>query len=199
MHPDTRNVAKAMREFGLATLGRATYDLTFSLNMHPYSSSMAIITAGHGAELVLKARIAEEHPLLLFSQLPRSTTTSTTLTVAELFEHGRTVQFNDLPELLWATTGIRMDRVDQFQRFGRLRNAVVHFGLPEKVDWSSQTLKFLFEVKEPVVFQFWQESIASHGAEWDEVMLDGHLQDQLDQAEVEISPQLRAILGASGD
>ena len=66
MHPDTRNIAADMQEFGLATLGRAANDLTFSQNMHDYASSMAIGAAGHGAELIIKARIAQEHPLLLF-------------------------------------------------------------------------------------------------------------------------------------
>jgi hypothetical protein len=79
---------------------------------------MAVAIAAHGAEIVTKARIAQEHPLLLFNQLPKSTNAPGQLTVTELFEHGRTIQYSELPETLWATTGIRMARVDQYQRFG---------------------------------------------------------------------------------
>jgi hypothetical protein len=162
--------------------------------MHPYASAMAIGQAGHGGEMVLKARIAEEHPLLLFNTLPRSTTASDQLTIAELFEHGRTVQFNELPELLWATTGIRMQRVEQFLSFGRLRNGCIHFALPATKDWHGQTIRFLFEVMEPLVQQFWQESIVTHSIAWDDVILDGFLEEQIVEAGVEITPALRAVL-----
>ena len=74
VHPDTREVAAHMREFGLAILGRAAYDLTFSEMMAPYKHAMAIGHAAHGAEIVIKARIAQEHPLLLFTHLPNRRT-----------------------------------------------------------------------------------------------------------------------------
>jgi hypothetical protein len=107
--------------------------------------------------------------------LPRSTTAEDQLTFSELFAYGRTVQFSDLPELLWADTGIRMGRVDQYQAFGKLRNGVVHFALPARDHWRDDTIRFLFEVMEPLTQQFWNESIATHSGLWDEVMLDGHL------------------------
>ena len=108
MHPDTREVAKHMREFGLAILGRAVYDLTFSEMMAPFKHSMAVGLAAQGAAICIKARIAQEHPLLLFNQLPKSTNAEDQLTVGELFEYGRTIQYQELPELLWATTGVRI-------------------------------------------------------------------------------------------
>lgn len=194
MHPDLRGISEDMKQFALAVLSRAAYDLTFSTNMHPYASAMAIGEAGQGAELAIKARIAEEHPLLLFATLPKSKSASGMLTVDELLEHGRTVQFSELPELLWATTGFRMERVEQFQHFGLLRNACVHFALPPSGNWHSETLRFLFEVVDPIVQHFWKESIANHSLHWDEVMLDGFLEDQLAQAGIEITPSLRASL-----
>ena len=48
MHPDTRAVARHMREFGLALLGRAAYDVTFSEAMAPFSHAMAVGHAAHG-------------------------------------------------------------------------------------------------------------------------------------------------------
>ena len=194
MHPDTRQVADHMREFGMATLGRAANDLTFSQNMHGYASAMAIGAAGHGAEMVLKARIAQEHPLLLFATLPKSTTASGELTMTELFDYGRTVMFSELPELLWATTGIRMGRVEQDQKFGRMRNGTIHFALPVSGDWHGETLRFLFEVIEPLTHLFWHRSIALEALKWDEVALDGFLQELLKDAGAEIVPDLQTIL-----
>lgn len=201
MHPDTREIAGHMQALSLAALGRAGYDLTFSQNMHSFASVMAIGEAGHGAELALKARIAQEHPLLLFETLPASKHAAGELTITELFEHGRTVQFSDLPELLWATTGYRMSaaHLKQYVEFGKLRNGVIHFALPPHGDWRSQTLKFLFEVMEPLVQHFWKESIVHATAEWDEVALDGHLEEQLKQADVIVTPGLQELLDAGVD
>src|SRR5436190_21751880 len=103
MHPDTKQVARHLREFGMAVLGRAAYDLTFSEMQRPYAHLMAVGHAANGAELVLKARIAQEHPLLLFDTLPKSANAPDQLTIKELYQYGRTIQYNELPEVLWAT------------------------------------------------------------------------------------------------
>ena len=85
MHPDTKQVARHLREFGMAVLGRAAYDLTFSEMQRPYAHLMAVGHAANGAELVLKARIAQEHPLLLFDTLPKSANAPDQLTIKELY------------------------------------------------------------------------------------------------------------------
>ena len=87
MHPDTREVAAHMRQFGMAVLGRAVYDLTFSEMMAPYKHSMSVGLAAQGAEICVKARIAQEHPLLLFTHLPKSANAEDQLTIKELFEY----------------------------------------------------------------------------------------------------------------
>lgn len=194
MHPDTRNVADHLRKFGMAVLGRAAYDLTFSEMMRPYAHLMAVSTAAQGAELVLKARIAQEHPLLLFSTLPKSAHAEDQLTIQELYEYGRTIQYHELPEVLWATTGIRIMRIEQFQEFGKLRNASVHFAVPEDEDWHTTTLKFLFEVMEPLVNRFWNDSMIPYAADWDEYVWEDALRGQLEQCEIEITPGLEKAL-----
>jgi hypothetical protein len=197
MHPDTREVAEHMRGFGMAILGRATYDLTFSEMMAPYKHAMAVGHAAHGAEIVLKARIAQEHPLLLFSHLPKSTNAQDQLTISELFEYGRTVQYNELPEVLWAATGIRMSNVKQYQDFGKLRNSIIHFAVPD-VDYHDEALKFLFEVMEPLTQSFWGLSIVPYAGIWDEyVWEDDGLRGQLDQAGVTITADLDYVLERS--
>lgn len=82
-----------------------------------------------------------------------------------------------------------MARVDQFQKFGKLRNQMIHFGVPDAD--TRDSLKFLFEVMEPLVREFWQDSIIPYAKEWDEVLMDGHLEDVLTQSGIEIPPDLR--------
>ncbi len=196
MHPDTREVAHHMREFGLTILGRATYDVTFSEMTKPFAHAMAVAHAAHGAEIAIKARIAQEHPLLLFKSLPKSTNAENQLTVAELFEYGRTIEFHDLPESLWAATGIRMDGVEEYQRFGKLRNTIIHFAVPDH-DFACETLKFLFQVMEPLGHRFWDTSILPYASEWDEVAVsDGYLEERLVECGIDITPDLRAALDA---
>ncbi len=83
MHPDTGQVADHMREFGLTALGRAAYEVTFNEMTRPFAHAMAVGHAAHGAEITIKARIAEEHPLLLFTILPKSTKAEDQLTLKE--------------------------------------------------------------------------------------------------------------------
>lgn len=196
MHPDTREVADHIREFGLTNLGRAAYQCTFSEMGAPYAHAMAVVHAAQGGELVIKARIAQEHPLLIFSTLPKSGSTTGLLSIKELFENGRTIQYNDLPEALWATTGIRIAKFEQYQQFGKYRNMIMHFGVPDE-EWSEPTLKFLFEVMEPLVQDFWKSSILPYADEWDEVTVsEGYLEGQLIEHGIEITPALRAAIDA---
>lgn len=183
-----------MREFGLAIHGRAAYDLTFSEMMAPYKHAMAIGHAAHGAEIVIKARIAQEHPLLLFTHLPKSANAQDQLTIAELFQYGRTIQYQDLPEALWATTGIRLPRLQQFHEFGKVRNMIIHFAVPS-TDYAGEAIRFLFQVIEPLVREFWKETIVPYAAIWDEcVWEEDALRSQLQNAEVEITPELGRAL-----
>jgi len=167
-----------MQEYALSLLGRAVCDVTFSEMSRPYAHAMAVTLAAQGAEIALKARIAEQHPLLVFSELPKTSSTNGRLSVKELFSAGRTYQFADLPERLWATTGHRMGAADRFREFGKLRNQIMHFAVPA-TDLSSETLRFIFEVVEPLLNDFWDESVVPYAEQFDEAVTEGYLQERL--------------------
>ena len=114
-----------------------------------------MLNAAHAAEILIKARIAAEHPLLIFSQIPKSTQANgPILDFEDLFTRGQTLDFQDLPERLWAATGFRLSNVEVYTSFGRLRNAIQHFAPPTK-DSSKRTLEFVFKVLDPFIFQTW--------------------------------------------
>lgn len=194
MHPDTREMATHMKQFGLSILGRAIYDATFAEIMKPFSHALAVVHAAHGAEIVLKARIAQEHPLLVFDRLPPQTSTAGILTGEQLFDHGKTVAYSDLPNLLWASTGHRLTKTAEYQQFGELRNKIVHFAVPE-IDLSKAALKFCIEVIEPVLEDFWKESAIPYAETWDpEIVVDGYLEKCLMDNGVQISTSVRQRL-----
>jgi len=148
-----------MKEFGLAALGRSIVEVTFAEMAQPYDHAMGAVRCAQAAEIILKARIAEEHPLLIFSKLPKMTQEPDKLLGdAELLTDGKTLMYSDLPDTLWAATGYRLPLLDQYYEFGRVRNMLTHFAVP-KMDLSQLTLRFAFTVLEPAIFNFWKSNI----------------------------------------
>src|SRR5262249_17846938 len=91
-----------------------------------------------------------------FEDLPRSTQAAgSLLSVEDLFLKGRTLQWADLPERLWATTGLTLPNKAKFDQFGKFRNGIQHFSLPLDQDPSEETLKFVFEVIDPFINLCW--------------------------------------------
>jgi hypothetical protein len=181
---DLKEITDHMLDFGGSTLGRAVCESVFSEVARPFAHPMAVMLAAHGAELIIKARIAREHHLLIFDTLPKSTTTSNDLTTKELFEYGKTKMYSELPELLWATVGYRLNNTQQYLEFGKIRNSIMHFAVPDK-ELSDKTLKFAFEIMDPILEEFWGYSIIPYAVDWDDVLVsDGYLQEQLKRLKI---------------
>ncbi|MEG3890165.1 hypothetical protein QUB36_00710 [Microcoleus sp. AT8-B1] len=189
MNPETKQVSQHMKEFGLHILGRAIYDATFSEITRPFAHMLSVVHAAHGAEILIKARIAEEHPLLIFKSYPKSNTTKDVLSIKELFKYGRTLIYSELPEVLWATTGYRIKELDRYQKFGYLRNIIVHFSAAPDCEASTETLKFALEVLDYIVQDFWGESLIYYSQEWDDVIIsEGYLREQIEQLNIQVHP-----------
>jgi hypothetical protein len=120
---------------------------------------MCVVHAAHAAEILLKARIAQEHPLLIFSKLPKAEPNKSSLTLIDLLESGRTLSYEELPDQLWATTGIKIERVQQYREFGRLRNQFVHFSMANAEALDRVTIRYLLEVLDPLAESFWGSSV----------------------------------------
>ncbi len=156
-HKDLKNIYIHMRELGLQALKHSVYHAYCFSEENSNWQEFSVLQAAHASELLIKARIAEEHPLLIFEDLPKSRKSkSTKLDLNSLFEDGRTYQFQDLPERLWATTGIKIVEEDLYRKFGKLRNTIQHFvGPSDKFDTSQETLKFIFNVIDPFISECW--------------------------------------------
>jgi len=116
IHPDIANIAENMREFGLSILGKAVCEAICTMPRRPYAQALLVPLAAQAAEIIVKARIAEEHPLLIFESLPKPT--PNLLDLKGLFEHGQTIQCKELAKILWATTGCEIKKVNEFLEFG---------------------------------------------------------------------------------
>lgn len=149
-------VSEHMLQLGLAALAHANWHAAFVSPDNDYWSELSVIQAAHAAEIIIKARIAAEHPLLIFEHLPKQSGASASeISMSHLLENGRTYQFSDLPDRLWATTGITITNSEVFKSFGRLRNQIQHFTHPDEVDLSRRTLAFVFGVIDPLINRCW--------------------------------------------
>ncbi len=142
-----------MRSLGLAALAHANWHANYLSTESDYWPEMSVIQAAHAAEILIKARIAQEHPLLIFEQLPKPKKDEL-LSVEDLIQTGRTYQYADLPHRLWATTGFVLTNLEKYQSFGRLRNAIQHFAPPNK-DHASEAIDFIYEVIDPFINEAW--------------------------------------------
>lgn len=178
MHPDTRKISEHMKDFGLHVLGKAVVDVIFSEYTSPYSHAMGVVRCAHAAELIIKSRIAEEHPLLIFEVLPKAKDPSgKVMDVSDLLRDGKTIMYSELPNVLWASTGVKVPDIARFNSFGKLRNTITHLAVPD-ADLVMETLSFSFLVIEPLIRQFWNVDIVDYMQEYDadcDEILDDHL------------------------
>jgi hypothetical protein len=156
LEPDLQKISTHMISLGLGALAHANYHAHLYSNENEMWSELSVLQAGHAAEILIKARIAQEHPLLIFEQLPRSTQIDADyVELRHLVEKAKTIQYFDLPERLWISTGIKIDDLDIFSSFGKLRNSIQHFLPPSDVDFTKKTLEFIYSIIDPFIYKCW--------------------------------------------
>ena len=66
MKPDLVDIDDHMKELGLGALTRGMRLSLYSDQNNPHWDDLSVLHAAHAAEILIKARIAAEHPLLIF-------------------------------------------------------------------------------------------------------------------------------------
>lgn len=165
---DKFRMASQMRDFGLYTVARGVVNCTYSEQGNPYSHAMGLVQVANGFEVLIKAKIVEEHPLLIFSKVPKNIhVKGDNMSMSHLLEHGQTIMYSELPDRLWAATGCKIKDIGLFKKFGEIRNQIIHFSIPEEAI-DELTLKFTFEVIESAVNDWWGTTILEFAEEYDD-------------------------------
>ncbi|WP_274001956.1 hypothetical protein [Vibrio parahaemolyticus] len=160
MNPELKNISDHIHYMGIGVLSQAQRNSMYT--SYGYDSLLdegvyGVLQAAHAAELIIKAAIAEQHPLLIFSSLPKSRKVDDSfLSLSDLFESGKTIQYSELPEKLWAATGYKIEDIGLFNSFGKLRNCIQHFATPD-IDLRTETSRFIYLVIDPILEHFWGE------------------------------------------
>jgi hypothetical protein len=68
-----------------------------------------------------------------------------------MIKKGKTHDFEKLPQILWAATGNRIRDKESFDTIRNARNAIQHFCAPEKIDLSKTSLRFIYNVIDPLI------------------------------------------------
>lgn len=158
MLDDLNRIPYDMRELGLATLSHSN-------RIEPQTdrwAELSILQVAHAMEILIKARIAEEHPLLIFDKLPKPTKNNEgeitdELSVSKLSEKGHTIEWSSLLDTLWAVNNVNSIDFTEFRKFGNIRNSIQHFGIPPANSVVSHltSLRFIYNVIDPFINECW--------------------------------------------
>jgi len=163
-----------------------------------------VIHLAYASEILLKARIAQEHPLLIFSdipKIPKNNALKERLSIINLFlEKGRTFSYNDLPDQLWATTGISINKEqrEKYTKFGHLRNQLIHISLTTKENLNLEAINYSLEVLSPLIHEFWGKSIIDfikHHPHYSDEYYEGRIEESIIKKGITIDNNLRELLG----
>ncbi len=144
---------KRMRDSGLTTLAQASRHAIY-LNFEQVSwDESVVLTAAHAAQQLIKAKILQEQPSLIFDSLPEAS--QDTLTTDILFEEVQTIEWNQLPGLLQASAGITLADPKTYNKFGSLRNMIQYTTPTSSINTIYETLNFIFRVIDPLIHQCW--------------------------------------------
>jgi hypothetical protein len=203
MNPTLEQIPRRILHLATGALTQANTHAAFSDPGNEHWDFISIVNASHAGELFLKAIIAKEHPLLIFKDLfSLDDSQSEFLDIERLISRGRTHDFEKLPQVLWATTGIRLPNMTCFERLRRSRNAIQHFCAPEADDLRALSLEFIYTIIDPLIAKepglYAIEFHEDHSVGYDYVVgrllrsqLRFSVPDDFDLTEIDVSCELR--------
>lgn len=181
---DKFKIASQMRDFGLSMVAKGVVNAAFPEDEEPYSHAMGLVQVANGFEILIKSKIVEEHPLLVFAKVPKEANLKDgNIKMEDLIEHGQTIMYSELPDRLWATTGYKIEPIELYNRFGKIRNQIIHFAIPG-ISLSECTLEFTFKVIEKAINTWWDTTILDYAQEYEDAFLE-NIFGVLDNLELE--------------
>lgn len=154
MNNSLEEIPNHMLELGLSALAHANRHSCYAALENHKWQEISVLQAAHASEILIKARIAQEHPLLILEQFPKIS--GDIITINELFEKGKTIDWSDLPQRLWACAGLKIPEVEKFREFGKLRNGIQHFMSPSvNNNLGYKVMDFIFSVLDPFINNCW--------------------------------------------
>ncbi|EIV8646438.1 TPA: hypothetical protein NJ448_004598 [Vibrio parahaemolyticus] len=181
MDVEVRKISGHMYGLGKYLLAHGIEHVIFTGMRNPFWSSMGVLHVAQAAEILIKSAIAQEHPLLIFTDLPKlSQNTEERLTTSQLMAKAKTVQYSKLPDLLWAATGYEIKHLDVYREMGEQRNRIQHLAVPDD-DFNDLVFRFCIQVIDPLMVHFFREHFLDN-LDFDDLYIyeDNLLSDSID-------------------
>lgn len=160
MDQNLKTIYEHMIKLGCGSLMHANFLGHFYDMTNEYWGQLAVLQAAHACEIFMKARLAQEHPLLIFEKIPKSTSrhadSTGLLNFESLLQDGRTIDYSDLPEKVWAATGLNFTdgQLTLYKEFGYLRNKIQHFASPSE-DIKPLITNYIYGFIDPFINSQW--------------------------------------------
>ena len=152
MNRELRQIPTRILTLAEGALSQANTYAVYSDPGLEHREFMSVLSAAHARELFLKAIIAKEHPLLIFKDIfLLDDSRAEKLDLNTLLQRGRTHDFEKLPQIVWAVTGVRIPNSNCYERLRKVRNAVQHFVAPPDENLRSLSLEFIYTILDPLI------------------------------------------------
>ena len=163
MHESLAGIEQKMFALSVASLAQAQTNTMFWEPDWKGRDLLAPILVAHSGELLIKAIIAREHPLLIFKNLfETSKSEDIEVDLTRLLEKGQTHDFSKLPALLKATVGESVPNLASFERIRVLRNQIQHFSAPQDAQIQRIVVEFIYENIDPLLNQYFDSHACEH-------------------------------------
>lgn len=186
---NNEEISAHVLSLGLSVLKHGVYHAHIQSPDNDKWEELSVVQVAHAAELIIKARIAREHPLLIFERLPKLSA-GEQISLQRLAGEGRTYQYDALPNRLVATTGVEISNIALFEEFGRLRNSIQHFCHPPGVDLRHRTLSYIFGIIDPLLAEGWGQYAIDHNEDYEPYQ---YLVQSLISAEIVFRPSPQCL------
>lgn len=202
MNPALEDIPERILDLAVGALTQANTHAVYFDPGNEHWEHICVLNTAHAGELFLKAIIAREHPLLIFKDLFKlGDNQGELLGIEALIQRGRTHDFEQLPQILWAVTGRRIPNQTCFERLRKARNAIQHFCAPDAQDFRALSLEFIYTIIDPLIADVFDlcaiEFHEDHGVSYDYVVerllrseLKFTVPDDFDVTEIKMAEQL---------
>lgn len=154
MHSDLKDIPNRILSVALGALTQANQHAVYYDPGMDHWHDMSVLNAATAGELLIKAVIAKEHPLLIFRDLFQlDDPNNSDLTIEHIVSHGKTYGLEHLPKLLWVVTGERIPDPESFEKLRKARNAIQHFVSPAEEDLRRLVLEFIYKNVDPFLYR----------------------------------------------
>ena len=151
MNKELRDIPRRILGLTQAALTQANHHAVYMDPGSEHWPLMSVLNTAHAGELFLKAIIATEPAVNFKDLVTLDDKNADELDLQRLLTRGRTHDFEKLPQVLWAATGLRIPNPECYERLRQARNAIQHFCPPDVRDLSALSLEFIYTILDPLI------------------------------------------------